>query len=728
MDFGSWSPLHTILVLFIVISFIGSVAVYFYRREKQILLKSLREKFEKDFLNAHDFYQTQCTNHISPEEYETEKINYVQSWAENRLKSKDPKPDCEQAAAIGAVEGDVQVIARAGSGKSATLVTRALFLQQHCRVEPDEMLLLAFNRKAAEEMQERLAQKLQGPIPHVMTFHALAYALVQPEKILFDEPEGEQSQSLALSQAVKTVIDQYLCDPNYHDKIRALMMAHFRDDWEHRLSEEEIWNRLKDRAIYRFTAVVRGFIQRCRKLSLTPEQLSERVNNHDYASEVEEHFLNLVQVFYASYLERLQATGEEDFDGIMQKAAKIVEAGSTEFRHRSGHGNLEQLRYVFIDEYQDFSELFHHLVQAIREQNPRARFFCVGDDWQAINGFAGSDLRFFQNFEQFFEDSCQLHVATNYRSAGAIVDVGNALMEGQGPPARAHHKEMPGKVVIADLSTFAPTPQERAENPRDNFTPAVLRLVNKAINDGEEVVLLCRMNGLPWDVNYKDQENRSSKRGLNRFLELLHSRLPEELAEKVTISTAHKYKGLQKDVVIVLDAVAKCYPLLHPDLIFTRVFGDSIERVIAEERRLFYVALTRAVKDLFILTDMPNCSPFLEDLERNIEISRLAWSDHSLLEGQDLPITIRVGNQEGNSGGGTYAIRDLLKDEGYRWDGELKIWYITRPAEGFSASEFANQTTWGDWVDGIEVGFYDYWDNKVALYHVDGGQWNRIPF
>ena len=126
---------------------------------------------------------------------------------------------------------------------------------------------------------------------------------------------------------------------------------------------------------------------------------------------------------------------------------------------------------------------------SIREQNPHARFFCVGDDWQAINGFAGSDLRFFQNFEQFFEDSRELPVATNYRSARAIVDVGNALMKGQGTPARVDrrlrllgqlgnnalmkgqgtparaHKKMTGKVTIADLSTFEPTPQEEEETP-----------------------------------------------------------------------------------------------------------------------------------------------------------------------------------------------------------------------------------------------------------------------
>ena len=806
---------------------------------------------------AYKFYRARCIDHISRKEYETEKINYVRSWAEDRL---DPTPDPQQAAAIGAVEGHVQVVARAGSGKTATLVNRALFLQQHCGVAPDEMLLVAFNRKAAEEMQKRLDEGLQGSTPHVMTFHALAYALVRPdEAILFDEEEGEQRQS----RAIQDIVDHYLCDSNYYDQIRALMMAHFRADWAHivsggydrtpeellryrrllpqesldgkyvksspekvianflfehgieykyewnfrwnsinyrpdftiftgenrgviieyfglrgdpdydamseekrnywrnnpnwelleffpddlrnngvegfytllkqeleaceipcnRLSEEEIWCRIKDRVIYRFTIVAKGFINRCRKLSLTPEQLSEKVNNHDYASDVEERFLSLVQVFYKSYLERLQATGEEDYDGLMQKAAECVAAGETVFRRKSGTGDLKRIRYVLIDEYQDFSELFHRLMEAVQKQNPHARFFCVGDDWQAINGFAGSDLRFFQNFEQFFEDSHELPVATNYRSAKAIVNVGNALMRGQGTPAQAY-KTMTGKVAIADLATFEPTPQEERENLGDNSTLAVLRLVNKFINDGKNVVLLSRRNGLYWYVNYREQLNPSIESGLDRFLGLLRARLSNELAEKVTISTTHKYKGLQKDVVIVLDAVPRCYPLIHSDLIFTRVFGDSIERVVAEERRLFYVALTRAVKELFILTKKDDFSPFLEDLERNIKLSRLAWSDYPPLKGKTEYITIRVGNQNGRGPEPTMKIKDLLKDKGYGWNGET--WSSTLLAEGFSVKKFANQPMWSDLADGIEVGFYDYLDNMVELYHVDGGQWRRV--
>ena len=828
-----------------------------YRKEKRFLLESLTEHFQRDFLNASDFHQSRCRHLISAGEYEAKKVNFVRAWVTHLLGNS---PDPEQAAAIGAVEEDVQVIARAGSGKTTTLVNRALFLQQHCGVSPDEILLLAFNRKAAEEIQDRLVTYLKGSIPHVLTFHALAYALTHPIEIIVDESDGERNQERVLQDD----IDRYLRVPENVDRIRPLMTAHFKSDWgrivsggynrspeemirfrrslphetldgkfvkssgekdianflvEHgigyryernlwgndvnyrpnftvftgenrgavieyirpggefdndavseenrrywrnkldwellqilphdledgeekfrallknqlescgisceRLSEEELWIQIKDRAIGRFTRVVKRFIQRGRKLSLAPEELAEMVNSHDCISEVERQFLDVAQEFYSSYLRRITSTGMLDFDGLLKEAAKQIENGGTVFRRKSGKGDLGKIRHILIDEYQDFSELFHRLMEAVRGQNPRARFFCVGDDWQAINGFAGSDLRFFQDFAQYFPDSRSLHVATNYRSAKSVVSVGNALMKGSGKPARAHKKNS-GQVVVVDLANFKPTLREEREHAGDHFTPAVLRIVNKTLAGGKSVVLLARKNHLPWYVDYKDQADSSVKSGLDRFLAMVRANLPEVHKGKITASTAHSYKGLEQDVVILLDAVRHCFPLLHTELIFTRIFGDNVETVTAEERRLFYVALTRAVEDLFILTETGDVSPFLEDLKKNMRLPTLKWSNYPPSVGETKYFVIWVGNQYGRGSKPTMAIRDLLKAEGYAWDKESKTWYILHPAEGFSVKDFADRTSWSDSAVGIEVRFCDDLDNEVAIYNVNHGRWQHI--
>ena len=131
---------------------------------------------------------------------------------------------------------------------------------------------------------------------------------------------------------------------------------------------------------------------------------------------------------------------------------------------------------------------------------------------------------------------------------------------------------------------------------------------------------------------------------------------------------------------------------------------------------------------MFILTETDNVSPFLEDLEGKIEMSRLEWSDYpaQLSPSSDAIITIRVGDQAGGSKKGTYAIKDVLRAEGYRWDGKSKVWHATEPAAGFSFAEFQNTVKWRDDADGIEVRFYDYSDKEIGRYHVDIGQWRWV--
>ena len=124
-----------------------------------------------------------------------------------------------------------------------------------------------------------------------------------------------------------------------------------------RLSEEEIWDKI-GRPLHRSvhqSAI--GFIQRCRKLALTPDELSEKIDNYECVSRVEQQFLNLAQPLYAAYLAHLQSSevAAEDFDGLLQKAAELVSAGKTDFRRKSGPGDLKRIRFVMIDEYQDFS-------------------------------------------------------------------------------------------------------------------------------------------------------------------------------------------------------------------------------------------------------------------------------------------------------------------------------------------------------------------------------------
>ncbi len=827
------------------------------QREIDKALADLRGCFAKDFLGTDKYHEENYHELISGDVYEAEKIRFVQSWV-----SEDTNADFDyaQALAVATLGKHIQVIARAGSGKTTTLVKRAIFLQKHCHISPNQLILLAFNRKAAEEIKERLEKYFGKNIPHVMTFHALAYAIVHPEEaLLYDDPA---SNSLAKSRSLQYVIDDFLRDPNFKDEIRSLMLEHFRTDWERivsggydlgksefieyrrslpnvslrgeylkshgekliadflfehdipykyernywwngvnyrpdftvflssesgliveyfglrgdpdydelteekrkywrhnrswklveitpsdvsvgrdhfftifkqileengvncsPLTEDEIWDRVKERAIDRFTSTAVGFIQRCRKLSLTPRQLTDLVDSRNDLSSVEEQFSKIAQHLYSAYLKRLNATGEEDFDGLMQRAASSICEGQSIFERKSGKGDLTDIRYMFIDEYQDFSDLFLKLVEAIRSQNNQIEFFCVGDDWQAINGFAGSDLQFFENFQHYFSPFRELYISTNYRSSKSIVALGNALMEGLGKPAKSYKLDN-GTILFGNLKDFIPSDREKKRHNGDEITPAVLRLVSKLLSTDKNVVLLSRKNTLPWYVNYDVVQSRK-KNGLDTYCDLIRSYFPEELRSRISTSTAHKYKGLQNDAVIVVDAVLRSYPLIHPDWIFTRVLGDDIEKIISEERRLFYVALTRAVDTLIILTEQKNISPFLQDIVTKQALQDIIWEEFPPVKDENNRLTVRVGNLNQYNYGATYAIKDQLKASGYRWDTRNKVWQKSFLEEGFSLDSLIN-SIWSPLANEICVIIVDDHESVIGEYEINSGQWNTL--
>ena len=828
------------------------------RREIQAKLQKV---FEQDFLGADYYFRISCAVGMSESEYESEKASFVQRWIKVTI---GEELDLEQCAAVGAVNGDTKVTARAGSGKTKTLINRAVFLQKHCGVAPNEMLLMAFNRKAAAEMKERLANTFKDQIPHVMTFHALAYALVHPEEALLrDDPSSENQ---GLSRAIQTVIDDHLQVPEHKAQIRELMLAHFRKAWdriieghydkskedllhfkrglqqqsmrgeyvksfgekiiadflfEHdtpylyernyfwsninykpdftifgdenkksgaiieyfgmkgdpnydkmsqakkifwsnkkewiflgvepknikdngvekfkeklavylrkkgfpckRLSEDEIWSRVKVRAIDEFTKAAKDFIGRCRKSCLTPRDLNNLISDYSAPSDLEKLFLGIASNLYSSYLKRLNMEGEEDFDGLMQRAVEALSAGTTVFQRKSERGDIGKLRYVFIDEFQDFSELFYRLVIAIRKQNSRAEFFCVGDDWQAINGFAGSELKFFQSDGRYFNWSHQLNITTNYRSPQLIVKVGNALMQGLGRPAAAKKTE-PGEVLIANLAEFTPTLPEKEQHPFDVITPAILRLVSNALANGNSVAMLCRTNRLPWFVSGKGGD-RASTQDIEAFLELIRSYFPKGLHEKIMISSTHKYKGLEKPVVIVLDAVARSYPLVHPNSVFLRILGDTPDTIEEEERRLFYVALTRAVEQLVIITEQGDRSPFLADIENGTDLSPIDWDAFPPVAGKTSCLVVKVGNQCDQGPAPTINIKEELKASGYQWQSTgWKAWAKSFAATGFNIMSLKKEI-WASAADGADVRIFNDQDLLVARYLINADQWKCV--
>jgi DNA helicase-4 len=801
---------------------------------KKVLLQRILTTLESDFLSADEYLQQDPDRELlADKEFLELKSRFVQEWSERIL---NQSLDAQQAEAVASTGGDIRVVARAGAGKTRTLITRALFLQKHCGVSPRALLLLAFNKAAALEMRERLSKALEGDVPHVMTFHALAYALVEylEEDIIYDEPSvGDFS----LSREIQQVIDEHLQSEQYRPLIRALMLKHFRDDWErivkggfhlsiseliehrnllpretlkgdyvksygekliantlfqhdieykyernyrwngvnyrpdftillpesrlvvieyfglkgdldydesaeqkrqfwdnhergrlieflpaditslegggfeelllkrlneagvtgHRLSEEALWERIRRRAIDKFTGAIKSFVSRCRKKNLSTDEVHHMIDQHSSITESERLFLEVGASVYSGYVQRLKAAKQEDFDGLMWRAVALLKEGQSHFVRDRGRerGDLQKIRFVLIDEFQDFSKMFYSLSQGIRSLSSSVEFFCVGDDWQSINGFAGSDLEFFEHFKRWFRSTTTCYVRTNYRSPNQVVQLGNALMVGCGEPAVPHRADA-GWVRTAHLSEFTPSVLEQDKHNGDEGTPAVLRLVKHLLNSGRDIVMLSRRHDVPWYVNYVQSKTEILDR-LEHFADHIRSFLPEEDRKRITTSTAHQYKGLEKDAVVVLDANQGSYPLIHPNWVFLRIFGDSIERIEAEERRLFYVALTRSKHSLVILSNDPKSeSPYLRDIKMYMALDSISWPSLTPMPSLDgTRLEVRVSN--------AYNIRDRLKELGYRWNNSGRYWYRSVIEQDFDATELFSQS----WVQsGVHVEIY----------------------
>ena len=844
---------------------------------KAAIVQDLQGRFSTDFLSSDAYFTRVASDFVSPSEFIALKHDFVRNWITRQggENASAPRfaPDNDQIAAISAVHGHVHVVARAGSGKTQTLVDRTHFLIRHCGVDPQKILLLAFNQKATVEIKKRLHALLQQSpsggqefgeeLPHVMTFHALGRALVftdrnsrgiQAPDLLVDG-ESDQTQSKVLQQ----VIDDLFLDPVSHAQIRALMLAHFREDWERiiagshdsppaeflrirralphvslkgdylksrgekliadflfehdipysyernhwwkginyrpdftlflagetgtvieyfglqgdpdydqmttekraywreksgwtlieitpreivdsrnnklreslcaqlrargfkceRLSEDEIWDRARERAIDQFTKAIRTFVGRCRKQMIEPGRLRHMIDAFTPLSDVERQFHEVAHQVYLAYLERLGATGAEDFDGLLQRAGDLIERGCTGFTRKDGKGDLGQLRFVCIDEYQDFSELFNRLMTATRSVNPGVQLFCVGDDWQAINGFAGSDLKFFEQFQHFLGPSTRLAIRTNYRSAGAIVAASNALMKGLGNEALAG-QPFEGEIFVADLAGFELTQIEKSRHPGDVITPAVVRLVHTAFLRGmTQVVLVCQRNTLPWFVRFEGK----GRNQIDDFLEIIRSHFPAKLRDRITISTVHKFKGMEKPCVIVLDAILRSYPLIHPDWVFSRILGDTLLKTNEEQRRLFYVAVTRAAKMLVIVSEGGQKSPFLEDMERDRAIPAVCWREWPTIAGPIPQIVIKIGNRDGFGNQPTLRIKDQLKACHYQWDSTgWKAWARCVPRETFSIEQIKKEA-WASDATGIEVRIFDEADHLLESHIIENGSW-----
>lgn len=394
-----------------------------------------------------------------------------------------------------------------------------------------------------------------------------------------------------------------------------------------RLPRAELLERVVEIHLSNLAQFIAQAIQRSQKLGWDHAELASALSTYDAQTEREAFFHRLVLRVFRTYGAALKRQGKIDFDRLFNRAIALMQADPprTIVSRKDTSLDLRKLRVCLVDEAQDLSPQFLRAIDCLRSLNPDLRLIFVGDDWQAINRFAGSSVELFtEKINNRFGKCAPATLATNYRSCAQIVEAGNALMRDQGRPANAHHAGFARieRVCYDQVWVEVREGQENYEMDAP-FRPAggaaaivktIYQLVLPDLLAGKSVGVLFRNNSY-CGVEIKEAE-RTLIHAFRDFGWPGH-RVETWRDEKLTFSTAHKFKGAERDTIFIVGPHEGSFPLINATSIeLFRFFGDSLSQAVDDERRLFYVALTRARQRVVLVCESSRTdeSPFLEPL------------------------------------------------------------------------------------------------------------------
>lgn len=306
-------------------------------------------------------------------------------------------------------------------------------------------------------------------------------------------------------------------------------------------------------------------------------------------------FLNIIKTLLLEYQSYLSANKAIDFSDMINNAADKVVLGC----------DIPHYQYIIVDEYQDISKSRFNFLKAIADRT-NAKVFCVGDDWQSIYRFAGSDISLFTDFEKYFGYTKVLKIEKTYRNSQQLIDEASRFIIQN--PLQLRKDLRSDKNLEYPLVFWG-----FDDEPKQVLQKAINKIVSE-FGTNSSILILGRTN---YDLDIV------KKTGLFKIIyEYMHEKLEylymPEL--KIEFLSVHKSKGLEADNVIVLNF--KNDKLGFPnqiadDDVLNLVLTNADSFKFAEERRLFYVAITRTKNRVFVLTDNKNPSPFFKEFSES---------------------------------------------------------------------------------------------------------------
>ena len=333
-----------------------------------------------------------------------------------------------------------------------------------------------------------------------------------------------------------------------------------------------------------FTRLLATFLQHFKGSRMSFAEISQRAASLAGRKRAEA-FLAVFRPVFERYQESLTRSGTIDFHDMINRATDLVESG----RYRSPFG------YIMVDEFQDISPARARLLKALLDSAPNTQLFAVGDDWQAIYRFGGSDIAVMREFQTWFGDYLRIDLETMFRTDDRIAKVATDFVLCN--PAQIRKTVRPMRK--------ADRPAVHLGLPQQKGLSLLMEALDKIAEDAgrhdgtSSVLLLGR---------YRHLRPRNMGRLAQRYPGL-----------RFSYRTVHRSKGLEADYAVVLGLCSGKHGFpseITDDPLLDLVLAVPEAHPNAEERRLLYVAITRARRQVYLLAEGGPPSSFARELLR----------------------------------------------------------------------------------------------------------------
>ena len=372
----------------------------------------------------------------------------------------------------------------------------------------------------------------------------------------------------------------------------------------------EIYKRLaqkaEDKYFTKFIQLVCNFINRFKVSNFDPDTKFDEWL-YSVKNERTKLFIEIAKRCFLIYEARRLEEKAIDFEDMINNAANVLDK-------RIADGDMLPYDYILVDEYQDISLQRFDLCERLAKAS-KAKIIAVGDDWQSIFRFSGAQIDLFTKFEEKMGYANVLKITKTYRNSQELIDIaGGFVMENQ----KQIKKDLKSSKSIKDPVILMSYDDGYDKDDQDRGPFYRLgEAIEKSLDD---IVAKCGMESSVLLIGRYNFDGKNLTK-LEDFFEWQNDRIVSKKYPKLDISfmTAHASKGLGRDNVIIIngkDDVLGFPSKIEDDPVMKLVIKDDESMDFEEERRLFYVALTRTKNRVYIVTPQLRPSKFILEISK----------------------------------------------------------------------------------------------------------------